>query len=162
MGQKLKVIEAIKNDANQDSTWFYSDIVKDHFFNPRNFLKDKKDMNKYDGYGKVDNVLCGDRMDFWIKVDRKNDKIVKCSWLTWGCTSAISSTSMLSEIVTKNGGMKIDDALKIRPFDIVKRLGGLPKIKYHCSVLGDQALRAAIYDYFRKSKQENRIKEEVN
>ena len=159
MGQKLKVVETEK--TKEDGNWFYSDVVKDHFFNPRNFLKDKNAVKDYDGYGDVGNVLCGDRMDMWIKVDKKTDKIIECKWLTWGCASAIASTSMLSEMLTENGGMKIDDSLKIKPIDIIKRLGNLPKIKYHCSVLGDHALRAAIYDYFKRSKQHNRIKEGV-
>lgn len=159
MGKNLKIVEIRKKKEDNDNSWFYSDIVKDHFFNPRNFLKDKDEIKNYDGYGSIDNSLCGDRMDMWIKVDKKNDKIIGCRWLTFGCASALASTSMLSEMVTENGGIKIDDALKIKPIDIIKKLGNLPKIKYHCSVLGDQALRAAIYDYFRKSKQISRIKE---
>ena len=73
------------------------------------------------------------------------------------CASAIASTSMLSVMVTEKGGMKIDNALKIKPQDIIKRLGDLPQRKVHCSVLGDKALRAAINDYFRKTKQMQRI-----
>jgi nitrogen fixation NifU-like protein len=65
---------------------------------------------------------------------------------------------MLSVMVTENGGMKLDDALKISPQEIVKRLGGLPKRKIHCSVLGDKALRAAINDFFKKTKQHERVK----
>lgn len=139
--------------------WFYTDIVKEHFLKPRNFLtRDKAKKIKADGVGEVGSLSCGDVMKMWIKVDKKNDKIKECKWETWGCASAIASTSMLSVMVTEHGGKKIDNALKIRPKDIVKRLGGLPSIKMHCSVLGDQALRAAINDYFHKSGQENRIK----
>lgn len=76
------------------------------------------------------------------------------------CASAIGSTSMLSVMLTEKGGMKIEDALKIKPQEIVERLHGLPNRKFHCSVLGDKALRAALNDYFRKSGQLSRIKEE--
>ena len=76
------------------------------------------------------------------------------------CASAIASTSMLSVMVSENEGMKIPDALNIKPQDIAKRLGDLPARKFHCSVLGDKALRAAINDYFRKSKQISRIMDE--
>ncbi|MBS3168692.1 iron-sulfur cluster assembly scaffold protein [Candidatus Woesearchaeota archaeon] len=100
---------------------------------------------------------CGDAMKMWIKVDKENDKIVDMRWSTFGCASAISSTSILSVMVTENDGMKIDDALKLKPQDIMNRLGGLPNRKFHCSVLGDKALRSAINDYFRKSGQTSRI-----
>jgi NifU-like protein involved in Fe-S cluster formation/bacterioferritin-associated ferredoxin len=100
---------------------------------------------------------CGDMMKMWIKVDKESDRIIECKWQTFGCGSAIASTSMLSVMLTENGGMKIDDALKLRPQDIVKRLIDLPQRKFHCSVLGDKALRAAINDYFRKSNQHQRV-----
>lgn len=82
------------------------------------------------------------------------------SWriLSHNCASAIASTSVLSVIVTENGGMNLDDALKLTPKDILQRLSGLPARKIHCSVLGDKALREAINDYFRKTKQYDRIK----
>lgn len=138
--------------------WVYSDMVKEHFFNPKNLVTDIKKVKDYDGVGEVGSPACGDMMKFWIKVNKKEDKIIDVKWQTFGCGSAIGSTSMLSEIVLENNGMKIDEALKIKPKDIIDRLGGLPPQKIHCSVLGDQALRAAINDYFKKSKQENRIK----
>ena len=71
---------------------------------------------------------------------------------TWGCASAIISTSMLSVMITEKGGMPIDKALKINAQDIIKKLGGLPAQKIHCSVLGDQVLQAAINDYLKKEK----------
>lgn len=139
-------------------TWFYSDIVKDHFFNPRNFMKtDEEKTFKADGVGRVGSPACGDEMVLWIKIDSKKDKITECRWRTFGCGSAIASTSVLSEIITEKGGMKIEEALKIRPQDIMERLGGLPARKVHCSVLGDKALRAAINDYFHKSGQHERV-----
>lgn len=100
---------------------------------------------------------CGDVMRVWLKIDAKKDKIKEFKWRTFGCASAIASTSMLSVMVTEKNGMKIDKALQIKPQDIMKRLGGLPDRKIHCSVLGDKALRAALNDWFRKTKQLSRI-----
>jgi len=96
-------------------------------------------------------------MALWLKIDKKSERITECKWQTFGCASAIASTSMLSVMVTENGGMKVDDALKIKPQDILARLGGLPARKVHCSVLGDQALRTAINDWFQKTGQNQRI-----
>ncbi|MFA5133369.1 MAG: iron-sulfur cluster assembly scaffold protein [Patescibacteria group bacterium] len=131
--------------------WFYTEIVKKHFFEPYKFLKDKEKF-KADGEGAVGSPACGDMMKFWIKVDKKVGKIIDCRWRTFGCASAIASTSALAEMITEKGGIKIEKALKIRPQDIMKRLGGLPDIKVHCSVLGDQALRAAIENYKQSLK----------
>lgn len=131
--------------------WFYTETVKEHFFKPIKFLKDKEEF-KSDGEGSVGSPACGDMMKFWIKVDKKTQKIKDCRWRTFGCASAIASTSALAEMITEKGGMKISKALKIRPQDIMSRLGGLPDIKVHCSVLGDQALRAAIEDYKKSRK----------
>ena len=163
MSKELKVLHSdvkAKVDAKKSNDWFYSNTVKDHFFNPRNFLRDKHEVADYDGFGAVGSPACGDRMELWIKIDKKKDKIIDCRYSTFGCGSAISSTSMLSVMITENGGMKIDEALKIKPQDIVKRLEELPARKYHCSVLGDKALRSAINDYFRRIKQYNRVVEE--
>ena len=126
--------------------WFYSKTVKEHFFNPKNVLKTETDVKafekKADAVGQVGSPVCGDVMKVWIIV--KDGKIADCRWQTFGCASAIASTSIMSEMVK---GMKLEDAMKIRPQDIVKRLGGLPEQKIHCSVLGDQALRAVIKNY---------------
>jgi NifU-like protein involved in Fe-S cluster formation len=140
-----------KIQQKDGSSWLYSDIVKDHFFNPRNILKHDEEADfKYDGVGRVGSPACGDEMIMWIKVDKDTQKITDCRWQTFGCGSAIASTSMLSEMVLEGKGMNIEEALKIKPLDIIERLGGLPKNKIHCSVLGDQALTKAIKDY--KSK----------
>ena len=128
--------------------WFYTAKVKEHFMKPKNYLKDEKEVAGYNGYGKTGNVKCGDVMEMWILV--KKGKIRGCKWRTFGCASAIASTSMLSEMITEKGGMPLEKALKITGKDIMDRLGGLPAIKAHCSVLGDQALRAAIKDYEAK------------
>ncbi len=141
----------------QDTNWLYSETVKEHFFRPKNVLEgDEKDY-KADGVGYVGNPACGDMMKVWIMVDSNQDKITECKWKTFGCASAIGSTSMLSVMVTEKGGMKIDEALQLKPEDIIQRLGGLPSKKLHCSVLGDKALREAIFDYFKKTDQADRI-----
>ncbi len=130
--------------------WVYSETVKDHFFDPRNIQNETDEKKiKADGFGEVGAMVCGDVMKMWIKV--KDDKIVDCKWRTFGCASAIASTSMLSVMALENGGMSLSDAYLIRPEEILARLDGLPKHKIHCSVLGDQALRAAIDDYKSKS-----------
>jgi len=128
--------------------WFYSGKVKEHFVNPKNFLKDASEVKDFNAYGKVGNIKCGDVMEIWLKIE--NGKIVGARWRTFGCASAIASTSMLSEMLLEKGGMKINDALKITGKDIMTRLGGLPAIKIHCSVLGDEALREAIKDFDSK------------
>jgi len=127
--------------------WPYSAIVKKHFLHPQNFLREDEKFES-DGVGEVGSPACGDVMKMWIKI--KNDRIVDLRWSTFGCASAIGSMSMLSEMILKNGGMKIADARKITPADILAELGGLPANKIHCSVLGDKALRAAIENYSAK------------
>ena len=138
--------------------WLYSDIVKDHFFNPRNFMKyGEEEEFKFNGMGRVGSPACGDEMVLRINVEPKTEHINNCRWRTFGCGSAISSTSVMSEMITEHGGMKVEDALKLKPQDILARLGGLPDRKIHCSVLGDKALQAAINDYFRNTGQHNRV-----
>ena len=133
------------------NAWIYSDIVKDHFFNPRNILKKgEEDDFDYDGVGRVGSPACGDEMVIWIKVDNKTKKITDLRWQTFGCGSAIASTSVLSEMVLEGDGMTIDQAGQITAKQITERLGGLPPRKIHCSVLGDQALKKAIEDYQKK------------
>jgi nitrogen fixation NifU-like protein len=88
----------------------------------------------------------------------KDDIITDVRWKTYGCASAIASTSMLSETIK---GMKIEDAYKIRPEDLVEKLGGLPSFKVHCSVLGDKALREAINDYLTKTDRSGLFVEEA-
>jgi NifU-like protein involved in Fe-S cluster formation/bacterioferritin-associated ferredoxin len=146
-----------KQTAKEMEEWFYTDVVKDHFFSPRNILRTTQEVENYkhDGMGMVGSPACGDMMKMWIKVG--DDKIIDCKWQTFGCGSAIASTSMLSVMLTENGGMKLDQALRLKPQDIVKRLIDLPQRKFHCSVLGDKALRAAINDHFKKTGQHARV-----
>lgn len=149
-------------DVTGAKDWFYSKTVKEHFFHPKNFLADEKEAAKikFNGAGVEGSPACGDVMEMRIKVDQKTDRIKKCKWRTYGCASAIASTSVLSVMITEKGGMKVDKAIKITPKDILEMLGGLPQRKIHCSVLGDKALRAAVNDYFRKSGQEHRTVDE--
>lgn len=132
--------------------WFYTDTVKDHFFHPKNFLEDgREDEYKDAAMGMVGSPACGDAMKIWIRVDPATTRITDLKWKTFGCASAIASTSMMSTIVTENGGLTLEEARKLRPQDIMMRLGGLPARKVHCSVLGDKALRAAINDWYRRA-----------
>ena len=139
-------------------SWFYSDIVKDHFFHPRNFIEDGEiDENRFNAIGKVGSPACGDELRVWMKVDLKTERILEFRWRTFGCGSAIASTSIASVVVTENGGMTLDEARKLKPQDIIDRLGGLPQRKIHCSVLCDKALRDAINDYYRRTQQFDKI-----
>ena len=145
------------NNCDQGSSWLYSDIVKDHFFHPRNILIDEKDYEA-DGLGIVGSPACGDVMAVWIKIDSKTEKITECKWRTFGCASAIASTSMMSIMATENGGMTLKQAKRLTPEAIIDRLGGLPDRKYHCSVLGHLALREAIADYEKEQPTKVNIK----
>ncbi len=126
--------------------WLYSDTVKDHFFHPQNILFEEKEYEA-DGIGIVGSPACGDMMAVWIKVDSETKQITECRWRTFGCASAIASTSMMSVMATENGGLTLSKAKRMTPESIIDRLGGLPDRKYHCSVLGHLALREAIKDY---------------
>jgi len=139
------------------SDWVYTDIVKDHFANPRNILLDE-DNYKEDGKGMVGNIKCGDQMLMLITVDKEKESIQDCKWKTYGCASAIASTSVLSEMVK---GMKLQDAFNLTPKDIMKELGSLPEHKIHCSVLGDKALRAAINDYYKRNNMLDKVREDL-
>lgn len=124
---------------NEGQDWVYSDIVKDHFMNPRNYLSGDETNFAYDAVGVVGNPICGDQMKMYIKV--ANNKITDVRWKTYGCASAIASTSALSELAK---GKSLEEALEISAKDIDDYLGTLPKHKFHCSVLGHQALADAI------------------
>lgn len=124
--------------------WIYTDIVKDHFLNPRNYLMGDESKFKYDASGIVGNPICGDQMKMYLQIDKKTDTIKDIRWKTYGCASAIASTSALSELAK---GKTLDEALKISAEDIDNYLGKLPKHKFHCSILGHDALRDAIENY---------------
>ena len=142
--------------VKEEFSWVYTEIAKDHFTNPRNILADEASF-KDDGKGIVGNMKCGDQMLVAIKVDKKKGTITDCKWKTYGCASAIASTSIMSEMVI---GMTIEKAYRLSPKDVAAALGGLPEHKIHCSVLGDKALRAAIDDYYKRNGMEDKIVKE--
>ena len=122
--------------------WIYSEKVKDHFMKPRNFLFGDESQFDADAVGQVGNPICGDQMKMYLQI--RDDKIVDVRWKTYGCASAIASTSALSELAK---GKTLDEALAISAKDIDDYLGNLPKHKFHCSVLGHEAMEDAINKY---------------
>jgi len=124
--------------------WQYSEKVKQHFFHPKNVLFDEPKPGEFDAEGVVGSPACGDEMKMWLKVDSKTGKIIKLKWRTYGCATAIASTSVFSEMAIDK---TIEEALKITPQDIIKELGGLPPVKIHCSVLADQAFKKTVENY---------------
>ncbi len=121
----------------------YSKKVMDHFLNPRNVGEIKNP----DGYGKVGNPICGDLMEMYITV--KKGKIADIKFKTFGCGSAIATSSMVTEMAK---GLPLDKALEITRKDVANKLDGLPPQKMHCSNLAADALHAAIKDYMSKKK----------
>ena len=120
----------------------YSDKVMDHFQNPRNVGK----LDDADGIGEVGNAKCGDIMRMYIKV--KDGVITDCKFNTFGCGSAIATSYMATELIK---GKPIEEALQLSNKAVVEALDGLPAHKIHCSVLAEEAVRAAVKDYYDKN-----------
>ena len=121
----------------------YSEKVMDHFTHPRNVgvIEDA------DAIGEVGNAVCGDIMKIYLKVD-ENDVITDCKFETFGCASAIATSSMATELIK---GKPISEALTLTNKAVVEALDGLPAHKLHCSVLAEEAIRAAVKDYYDKN-----------
>ena len=132
-----------------EDTWYYSDKVKNHFFHPKNVLLKDPKPGEFDAEGSIGAPVCGDVMKMWMKVDKKTGKIKKLKWRTFGCATAIASTSAFSEMAI---GKSMEEVLKITPKDIIGELGGVPNIKVHCSILADGAFKKTVEDYRKKTK----------
>ena len=126
----------------------YSEKVMDHFKNPRNV----GEITDADGVGTVGNAKCGDIMQMFIKVE--DNIIVDVKFKTFGCGAAIATSSMATELVK---GKSIEDALNLTNSAVVEALEGLPPVKVHCSVLAEEAIKAAVADYYKKNGIEKEI-----
>ena len=121
----------------------YSEKVMDHFMHPRNV----GEMENPSGVGEVGNAKCGDIMRMYLKID-ENDIITYVKFKTYGCGTAIASSSMATELIK---GKSINEAINLSNKEVAENLDGLPPIKMHCSVLAEEAIKAALYDYQEKS-----------
>lgn len=124
-----------------DTYTLYNQTVMDHFMNPRNM----GDLPNADGVGEVGAAACGDIMKMSLKVE--NGRITDARFKTFGCGSAIASSSMATELIK---GRTLKEALTFSNQEVVDALGGLPPVKIHCSVLAEEALKAALEDYLRR------------
>lgn len=119
----------------------YNDIVIENYANPKNV----GEIENASGVGEVGNPVCGDIMKMYLKIE--NNVITDVKFKTFGCGAAIASSSISTEMIK---GKTIEEALKLTNKDVIDKLGGLPPVKLHCSVLAEQAIKTAIADYYRK------------
>ena len=120
----------------------YSEKVMDHFANPRNV----GEIPDADGVGEVGNAKCGDIMKMYLKID--NGIITDVKFKTFGCGAAVATSSMATELIK---GKPVEEALKLTNKAVIEALDGLPAAKLHCSVLAEQAMKAAIADYYKRN-----------
>ncbi len=128
----------------------YTEKVIEHFRHPHNMGK----LENYSAVGKVGNIICGDMMWLYIKIDKDGqgrEVIADISWETFGCTAAIATSSMVSDLAK---GKTLEEAIKITNRDVAEELGGLPPVKMHCSALAADALNEAIYEYLTSAGRE--------